>query len=86
MTSMTNKYEVHTWTLCEGWVNCLIITDETGNEQPASYPTIEAAQAEVDEIFEEIENEIKFGERSSDEGFDRDDYRIYNRENSEYVA
>jgi hypothetical protein len=53
---MTGKYEVHTWTLCEGWVNCWLVTDEKGNEQPDSYPTIEAAQAEIDEIFEDVEN------------------------------
>ena len=86
MTSMTNIYEVHTWSLCEGWVNCWIVTDEKGNDQPDSYPSIEAAQAEIDEIFEEIEYQVKSGERLPDEGFDRDDYRIYDKENSKYVA
>ena len=86
MALMTNLYEVHTWTLCDGWVNSWIVTDENGNDQPDSYPTIEAAQDEIDEMFEEIENQIKSGERSPDEGFDRDDYRIYDTENREYVA
>lgn len=86
MDLKTNICEVHTWTLCEGWVNCWIVTDEAGNEQPDSYPTIEAAQAEIDEVFEEIENQIKSGERSPDEGFDRDDYRIYDTKINAYVA
>jgi len=60
---MTGKYEVHTWTLCEGWVNCWMVTEEKGNERPDTYPTIEAAQAEIDELFEDIENQIKSGER-----------------------
>lgn len=83
---MTGKYEVHIWTLCEGWVNCWMVTDEKGNEQPDTYPTIEAAQAEIDELFEDIENEITSGERSPDDGFDREDYRIYDREKNEYVG
>ena len=67
-------------------VNCWMVTDEKGNEQPDTYPTIEAAQAEIDELFEDIENQIKSGERSPDDGFDREDYRIYDRENNEYVG
>lgn len=83
---MTNIYEVHTWTLCEGWVNCWTVTNEKGKEQPDTYPTIEAAQAEIDELFEDIKNEITSGERSPDDDYDREDYRIYDTENNEYVA
>ncbi len=83
---MTNIYEVHTWTLCEGWVNGWTVTNEKGKEQPDTYPTIEAAQAEIDELFEDIKNEITSGERSPDDDYDREDYRIYDTENNEYVA
>ncbi len=83
---MSGIYEVHTWTLCGGWGNCWIVTDENGCEQPDTYPTIEAAQAEIDELFEDIKNEITYGERSPDDAFDREEYRIYDRENKEYVG
>ena len=73
---MTNKYEVHTWTLCQGWINCWTVT-ENGHEVPDTYPTIEAAQIEIDDMFDEIERQIKSGERGPDDGYNRDDYRIY---------
>ena len=83
---MRNNFEVHTWTLCEGWINCWTVTDENGIEQPDNYPTIKAAQLEIDELFDDIEQEIKSGERSPDEAYDRDDYRIFDTVKSEYVA
>ena len=83
---MKNRFEVHTWTLCEGWVNCWTVTDEHGNEQPDSYQTIETAQAEIDELFDDIKSEIESGERAPDEDFERDDYRIFDVVNGEYVA
>lgn len=83
---MTDIFEVHTWTLCDGWVNCWTVIDEKGNEQPDTYPTIEAAQAEIDDLFNDIENEITSGERSPDDGYNREDYRIYDRKNNEYIG
>jgi len=74
---------VHTWTICEGWVNCWTVTDEHGDEQLSRYQTIETAQAEIDELFEDIESEIESGERAPDEGYDRDDYRIFDTVNGE---
>ena len=50
------------------WDNCWSVTDENGNEQPDTYPTIEAAQSEIDELFEDIKYEITSGERSPDGG------------------
>jgi hypothetical protein len=83
---MTDNYEVHTWTLCGGWINCWRVTDEKGGEQPDTYSTIEAAQAEIDDLFEDSKNEITSGERSPDDDYNREDYRIYDRGNNEYVG
>ena len=83
---MIGIYEVHTWTLCEGWVNCWTVTDLKGDVQPDTYPTIESAQAEIDDLFKEVESEIESGNRSSNDGYDREDYRIYDRLNGEYVT
>ncbi len=81
-----NRYEVHTWTLCDGWVNCWTVTDDNGIEQTDGYPTINAAQLEIDEIFADMEAEIKAGDRALDESYDRDDYRIYEAQKKEYVG
>lgn len=83
---MSNIFEVHTWALCGGWSNCWSVTDKHGNEQPDSYPTIKAAQAEIDELFDDIKSEISSGERSPEDGYDRDDYRIFDTAKNEYVG
>ena len=51
-----------------------------------TYPTIEAAQAEINEYFEDMADEIKDGPRKPDEAYDREDYKIYDTEKKEYVA
>jgi len=83
---MKNRYEIHTWTLCQGWINCWTVTDENGHEVPDSYDTIKDAQAEIDELFDEIDQQIKSGEREPDEGYNREDYRIYDTVKKEYVV
>jgi len=74
---MTNKtlFEVQTFTLCDGWANCWLITDENG-EQPETFKTEAEAQAEIDDFFEEVESQIANKERDPEDGYDRDEYRI----------
>lgn len=83
---MNNRFEVHTWTLCDGWVNCWTVADNNGKEQPDSYPTIEAAQAEIDEFIADVAAQIKSGGRGADEAYDREDYRIFDTRKNEYVG
>lgn len=45
------KYEVLTYTLCDGWVNCWTDSDAEGNATPSLFDSREAAQAEVDDYF-----------------------------------
>lgn len=80
-----NRYEVHTYTHCQGWVNCWTVTEE-GEEQPDSYPSIEAAQAEIDMLLSDIEQEIKDGLRDADHGDDAENYCIFDTIKQEYVA
>ena len=49
-----------------GWVNCWTVTDEQGIEQLERYQIIKTAQAEIDELFKDIESEIESGERAPD--------------------
>ncbi len=65
------EYEVQTYTLCGGWINCWTVDD-----QPQQFETIEDAQAELDEFFEEIEDEIRNKSRKPDEGYCRSEFRI----------
>ncbi len=70
------KYEVQQYTLCDGWVNTGKIYDGNCIEQPEVFDSEEQAQAELDAFFQEIENEIQDGERSADNGYDREDFRV----------
>jgi len=71
----TTLFEVQTFTLCDGWINCWSITDEQGT-RPETFDTRAEAQAEIDTFFQEIELQIKAGERQPDEGYSRDEYQI----------
>lgn len=68
-------YEVQTYTLCDGWVNTWHI-EENGIVSPETFPTRAAAQAALDEFFTEIAEEIAVGQRASDAGFDRSEFRV----------
>ena len=64
-------YEVQTYTICEGWINCGTVDDK-----PQTFETWAAAQAELDEFFDDIAAEIASGDRAPDEDYDPEDYRI----------
>ena len=70
-------FEVQHYTLCDGWVNCWTVYEE-GDQigKPQTFATEAEAQAEIDEFFADIEEQIASGEREPDEGYDRDDFRI----------
>ena len=80
------RYEVHIYTLCQGWINCWTVSDDSGVEHPDSFPTVGAAQSEIDDLILDIQSEIEHGIRKPDEGYDSDDYRIYDNVKKEYVA
>lgn len=69
-------YEVQMYTLCDGWINTWSVHHEDGSSQLQTFPTIEAAQAEIETFLAEIEAQIENGERQPDEGYDLDDFRI----------
>jgi hypothetical protein len=69
------KYEVQTYTLCEGWVNCWRIW-ENGIERLHTFDSVAEAQDENNEFLKDIADEIAAGERKPDEGYDPADFRI----------
>jgi hypothetical protein len=72
---MQIRYEVQTWTLCDGWINTWSVSDETG-EAPETFATREEAQAALDEFLRDIQDEIEGGQRGADEGYDPADFRV----------
>lgn len=42
------KFEVLTYTVCDGWVNCWSVTDRRGKTAPQLFDTWWEAQAEID--------------------------------------
>lgn len=74
--SRPKKFEVQHFTLCDGWINTWIIGEEGQAEQPQIFDSKEAAQAELDEFFRDIAEEIAYGERDEDDSYDRSEFRI----------
>ena len=73
-----NRYEVHTYTMCQGWINCWSVT-ENGIETADTYETIEECRAEIKDC-------VETGNAESDGGYDYDDYRVFDRQTNEYVG
>ncbi len=73
---MNKKYEVHSWSVFGGWENVWTHTDENGVTAPATYPTKQSAQAEIDELFETVAEQIANGEREPDHGYHLDEFKI----------
>jgi hypothetical protein len=72
---MEKRYEVQTWTLCDGWINTWSICEEAG-DIPETFATREETYAALCEFLADIQAEIDAGQRSADEGYDADDYRV----------
>jgi hypothetical protein len=71
------KWEVQHYTLCDGWINTWFATDErTGHEIPLVFETEQDAQREIDEFLSDIQAEIEEGDRTGDEGYSEDEFRI----------
>jgi hypothetical protein len=69
-------YEVQHFTLCDGWVNTWHVEHPDGSSTPETFPTRAAAQAALDEFFDEIAEEIAVGQRACNEAYDRDEFRV----------
>lgn len=69
------KYEVQHYTLCGGWVNTWTICED-GIEKSHVFNSEAEASAELDGFFQDIEEEIQYGERDADNGYDREGFRI----------
>lgn len=64
-------YQVLTYTLCDGWINCWTITDDQG-ERLETFTTLSEAELALDEYIEEHNAEFQ----ETDDHLTRDDFII----------
>ena len=68
-------WEVQHHTLCQGWVNCWS-EEVDGVSRPLTYPSEAAARDALEEFLREIAEEIAYGERDPDHGYDVEEFRV----------
>ena len=77
---METRYEVQTYTFCDGWINTWSISEEAADslftDRPETFATRQEAQEALDEFLADIQSEIEAGQRDADEGYDPEGFRI----------
>ena len=69
-------YQILQDTSCDGWTNFWYVENSDGTSQPMIYNTLDAAEAELDQFFGDIEREIADGTLAPDEGYSREEFTI----------
>jgi hypothetical protein len=54
-------FEVQEFNLCGGWANNWSFEDDTGNVQPSTFDSYEAARAELFEFLADCDEEVAAG-------------------------
>lgn len=73
---MKKRYEIQTFTLCDGWINTWFIIEDDNTQTPETFATETEAQHALDEFIDEIQEEIDAGQRAQYEGYSPEDFRI----------
>lgn len=50
---MITTYEVQTYTLCDGWINCWTTYEADGHSYPTYYDTYAEAEADLNDVLDE---------------------------------
>lgn len=53
----STRWEVQTYTLCDGWVNCWTV-----DGKPSTFPTRKAAQQELDDYIADVQQAVDDGD------------------------
>tara|TARA_R110002073_G_scaffold8027_19_gene44891 strand:- start:23514 stop:23786 length:273 start_codon:yes stop_codon:yes gene_type:complete len=79
------RYEVHTDTICQGWINSWTVSD--GNEAPYfdSFQSVDKAHREISELIADVQREIDAGTREPEDAYDPEGYRVYDNVARKYV-
>ena len=70
------RFEIQTYTLCDGWTNTWLVSEGDSDPVPEVFSSRQAAQAELDDFLAEIKEEISYGERNPEDGYDASEFRI----------
>ena len=70
INSKQSKFEVETWTLCDGWINCW--SDD--NEVPLVFSSYDEAKKELGDFLFDQKETVEHGDMA--EEYSEDDYRI----------
>jgi hypothetical protein len=68
-------WEVQHHTICQGWINTWS-EEVDGVSRPLIYPSQAEAQFELQEFLREIAEEIAYGERDPENGYDAEEFRV----------
>ena len=63
---MSKRFEVQTYTLCDGWINCWTIEDD----KPEYFDTEQEAEDAICEFFADL------GRAGMAQAYDKEDYRV----------
>jgi hypothetical protein len=66
------RWEVQTYTICGGWVNCW--REGSRGEELTYFDSPEEAEREIDELLEDVKAEVAAGHMTDE--YDREDYRV----------
>lgn len=80
------RYEVHTYTMCEGWINCWTETDEDHVESPVLFLTLEEAKTEIEEFLTGVQAVGSNGAQDACEFYRSEEFRIFDLFRNEYVT
>ena len=69
-----SKYEIQEVCLCGGWTNTWSHEDDDGNSIPTIYDSIEEAEIDLEDFFEDCDYAVK--EEFLEDMPSREDYRI----------
>ena len=67
-------WEIHQYTLVDGWINTWTDTDENGNETPTIFASEQEACAALEDLLDTIQEQIDNGERDESATFTRDEF------------
>ena len=73
-------YEVQTYTICDGWMNCWSIEDESGGCSPMIFRTYTEALEELSDFL--ADQHEAFTNGAMEDAYDPHDYRIMEIQNA----
>lgn len=55
------RYEIQTYTVCDGWINTWTVEQDNGNSEPEYFDSYEDAIDALDEFFDDVHEAYQQG-------------------------